>query len=47
MSKYSSIPGSGRFGKSTLDKVYRRGLGITIVAAVDQKLQISSYWVRG
>jgi|TARA_A100001015_G_scaffold318022_1_gene436615 hypothetical protein len=25
--KYSSIPGAGRFSKSTLDKVYRRGLG--------------------
>jgi hypothetical protein len=27
MSKYGSIPGSGRFSKSTLDKVYKRGLG--------------------
>tara|TARA_R100001460_G_scaffold929_2_gene3911 strand:+ start:21 stop:233 length:213 start_codon:yes stop_codon:yes gene_type:complete len=27
MSKYSSVPGASRFGKSTLDKVYRRGLG--------------------
>ena len=25
--KYSSIPGAGRFSKSTLDKVYKRGLG--------------------
>jgi hypothetical protein len=25
--KYSSIPGAGRFAKSTLDKVYKRGLG--------------------
>ena len=25
--KYSSIPGAGRFSKSTLDKVYNRGLG--------------------
>ena len=25
--KYSSIKGAGRFSKSTLDKVYRRGLG--------------------
>ena len=25
--KYGSIPGAGRFAKSTLDKVYKRGLG--------------------
>tara|TARA_R100000655_G_scaffold44626_1_gene81297 strand:- start:1294 stop:1566 length:273 start_codon:yes stop_codon:yes gene_type:complete len=25
--KYSSIKGAGRFSKSTLDKVYKRGLG--------------------
>ena len=25
--KYSAIPGAGRFSKSTLDKVYKRGLG--------------------
>ena len=25
--KYSSIKGAGRFAKSTLDKVYKRGLG--------------------
>ena len=24
---YSSIPGASRFSKSTLDKVYKRGLG--------------------
>jgi hypothetical protein len=27
MGRYSSIPGAGRFSKSTLDKVYKRGLG--------------------
>ena len=27
MSKYKSIPGASRFSKSTLDKVYKRGLG--------------------
>tara|TARA_X000000950_G_scaffold197326_2_gene237620 strand:- start:19815 stop:20075 length:261 start_codon:yes stop_codon:yes gene_type:complete len=27
MGRYSSIPGAGRFAKSTLDKVYKRGLG--------------------
>ena len=27
MSKYGSIPRSGRCSKSTLDKVYKRGLG--------------------
>jgi len=25
--KYSSIPGAGRFSKSKLDQVYKRGLG--------------------
>jgi len=25
--KYSSIPGAGKFGKSKLDSVYKRGLG--------------------
>jgi len=27
MGRYSSIPGASRFAKSTLDKVYKRGLG--------------------
>tara|TARA_A100000171_G_C2012155_1_gene86902 strand:- start:158 stop:388 length:231 start_codon:yes stop_codon:yes gene_type:complete len=27
MSRYKSVPGAGRFAKSTLDKVYKRGLG--------------------
>ena len=27
MGRYSSIPGAGRFAKSTLDKVYKRGVG--------------------
>jgi len=27
MGKYDSIPGASRFSKSTLDKVYKRGLG--------------------
>ena len=27
MAKYDSIPGASRFSKSTLDKVYKRGLG--------------------
>ena len=27
MAKFSSIPGAGRFSQSTLNKVYRRGLG--------------------
>ena len=25
--KYSSIPGASRYSKSTLDKVYKRGMG--------------------
>ncbi len=27
MAKFDSIPGAGRFSQSTLNKVYRRGLG--------------------
>ncbi len=27
MAKFDSIPGASRFSKSTLNKVYRRGLG--------------------
>lgn len=27
MARFSSIPGAGRFSSSTLNKVYRRGLG--------------------
>ena len=27
MSKYKSIPGASRYSKSTLDKVYSRGMG--------------------
>jgi hypothetical protein len=27
VAKYDSIPGASRFSKSTLDKVYKRGLG--------------------
>ena len=27
MGKYDSIPGASRFSKSTLDSVYKRGLG--------------------
>ena len=40
MSKYSSIPGASRFGKSTLDKVYRRGLGAYYSSGSRPKLQL-------
>ena len=30
--KYGSIPGAGKFSKSTLDKVYRRGQGAFLSA---------------
>ena len=46
MSKYGSIPGSGRFSKSTLDKVYKRGLGAYYSSGSRPKTSAHS-WAMG
>ena len=46
MSKYKSIPGASRFSKSTLDKVYKRGLGSNYSSGSRPKVS-SHQWARG
>ena len=44
--KYSSIPGAGRFAKSTLDKVYKRGLGAFFASGSRPKVS-QHQWAMG
>ena len=46
MSKYKSIPGASRFSKSTLDKVYKRGLGAYYSSGSRPKVS-SPQWAMG
>ena len=46
MSKYKSIPGASRFSKSTLDKVYKRGLGAYYSSGSRPKVS-SHQWAMG
>ena len=46
MSKYKSIPGASRFSKSTLDKVYKRGLGAYYSSGARPKVS-SHQWAMG
>lgn len=44
--KYSSIKGAGRFAKSTLDKVYKRGLG-AFYSSGSRPGQTAHSWAMG
>ena len=46
MAKFDSIPGASRFSKSTLNKVYRRGLG-AVYSSGSRHGQSAHSWAMG